>query len=669
MGVVNKMSETILPIGVRLLSEEAKLPVYSTTGAAGCDIFATEDFTVLPAYVDYQSDKELKRVNYYAQEEMAFWIKTQETVRKGIKKKYKKLIKKEEQKSKKRMLKDMYAVELSQVESEYQFRLFNGMLTEFMQKTQVKFGTYVTKVGIAFDIPEGSNIELEIRGRSGLAFKSEIMGFNGTLDEDYKGELAIKLWNLGTEPVHFKKGDRIAQGVFKKVIQADFLDPHRLPYNEEDKETIAKREDLGNIRKVERGEGWAGSTGLSDNGREVQGTVEYGIAESPPIKQVTNTEQEYFVQPPKEEKLYAFAPQNENDVDADSELIKITSEEAVSEIVQEVQEITEDDLPFKKEETVTQKQLAEEAQVAKNIAEYEKEVEQMVTEETVVTKETEGNVDKAKVIDELLKNEELIDAFILLDVAGKKNVNIHFADKVLLKLASTQKVEEQWIIDTNYYRTDGTLIELKLRVPKENKGDYSLVALFNSNTVEDGELSYNNLIVESTVAQVAVQYADSKEKTVYRQQEVGVSKTLDETNVLLGKLYVVVEEVEDLTNIESVEVNLKVKDDETDILFLKGFVRSVERVNKDEYTFDILFKLDGYSHINKSVVGGVLTLDTIKSLGAGIDSIYFSETTVNGSHSYREVVGEECNLRITSVGKLNKVEYNSQSANLNVPMK
>ncbi len=74
--------------------------------------------------------------------------------------------------------------------------------------------------GFAIALPEG--FEAQIRPRSGLAIKHGIGLINspGTIDSDYRGEIKIAVINLGTEPYTFRRGDRIAQMVIKKVYSA-----------------------------------------------------------------------------------------------------------------------------------------------------------------------------------------------------------------------------------------------------------------------------------------------------------------------------------------------------------------------------------------------------------------------------------------------------------------
>jgi dUTP pyrophosphatase len=74
--------------------------------------------------------------------------------------------------------------------------------------------------GLAVEIPPGH--EGSVRPRSGLAVKHGVGMVNapGTVDSDYRGELAVVLVNHGHEPVEFARGDRIAQLVIAPVVRA-----------------------------------------------------------------------------------------------------------------------------------------------------------------------------------------------------------------------------------------------------------------------------------------------------------------------------------------------------------------------------------------------------------------------------------------------------------------
>jgi len=101
---------------------------------------------------------------------------------------------------------------------------------------------HAVATGFAIAIPEG--YEVQVRPRSGLALKHGITCLNtpGTIDADYRGEVKVILANLGTEPFHIGRGDRIAQLVPAPVQRAWF-------------------EEVDALDETERGTGGFGSTG------------------------------------------------------------------------------------------------------------------------------------------------------------------------------------------------------------------------------------------------------------------------------------------------------------------------------------------------------------------------------------------------------------------------
>jgi dUTP pyrophosphatase len=100
---------------------------------------------------------------------------------------------------------------------------------DFYAINSIKIGPKCSGVvitGLAFEIPK--NYEIQARGRSGLAFNSDVIAHFGTIDESFKGELKIKLFNLGDKPLIINVGDRVAQGVFAPVVKADFYERNEL---------------------------------------------------------------------------------------------------------------------------------------------------------------------------------------------------------------------------------------------------------------------------------------------------------------------------------------------------------------------------------------------------------------------------------------------------------
>lgn len=66
----------------------------------------------------------------------------------------------------------------------------------------------VAKTGIALALPPG-HVGL-VADRSSLA-KRGIKTAGGIIDAGYRGEIHIVLWNISSEPIQLKRGERIAQ--------------------------------------------------------------------------------------------------------------------------------------------------------------------------------------------------------------------------------------------------------------------------------------------------------------------------------------------------------------------------------------------------------------------------------------------------------------------------
>lgn len=86
--------------------------------------------------------------------------------------------------------------------------------------------------GLTVELPGGT--EGQVRSRSGLAAKHGISVLNspGTIDEDYKGEIKVILYNASDSTFSVEKGDRIAQLVIAPVFK---LTGYTLDNTREDK--------------------------------------------------------------------------------------------------------------------------------------------------------------------------------------------------------------------------------------------------------------------------------------------------------------------------------------------------------------------------------------------------------------------------------------------------
>lgn len=94
---------------------------------------------------------------------------------------------------------------------------------------------------ICIELPKGTFGH--ILPRSGLALKNGIHVGAGVIDEDYRGNVGVLLFNLGNTPFVFKEGDRIAQLVIKSYENIGLVQKEKLDQSE-------------------RGNGGFGSTGV-----------------------------------------------------------------------------------------------------------------------------------------------------------------------------------------------------------------------------------------------------------------------------------------------------------------------------------------------------------------------------------------------------------------------
>lgn len=100
--------------------------------------------------------------------------------------------------------------------------------------------TKAIPTGLTFEVPE--KFELQVRPRSGLSLKTNLMVVLGTVDSDYRGEVKIICRNIGKDIIGFDAGTRLAQGVVVPVRQCWL-------------------EEVDSVSSTERGANGFGSTG------------------------------------------------------------------------------------------------------------------------------------------------------------------------------------------------------------------------------------------------------------------------------------------------------------------------------------------------------------------------------------------------------------------------
>jgi len=78
--------------------------------------------------------------------------------------------------------------------------------------------------GLIFSIPEGHSIRLH--PRSGLSFKNGIVLANceGIIDEDYKEEVFVPIYNISHKSFEIKHGDRICQAELVKDLRVELIE-------------------------------------------------------------------------------------------------------------------------------------------------------------------------------------------------------------------------------------------------------------------------------------------------------------------------------------------------------------------------------------------------------------------------------------------------------------
>jgi|SRR3989344_307770 len=97
------------------------------------------------------------------------------------------------------------------------------------------------KTGIKVAIPQG--YFGSIRDRSGLGFKEGLTTIGGVIDETYRGEIGVILFNTSKKPYKLTKNERVAQLIIQKYEKVD------IEYVDELDETNRSQEGFGSSGK------------------------------------------------------------------------------------------------------------------------------------------------------------------------------------------------------------------------------------------------------------------------------------------------------------------------------------------------------------------------------------------------------------------------------------
>ena len=112
------------------------------------------------------------------------------------------------------------------------------------QITIQPMGNAVIPTGVSIEVPEG--YMLEMKNKSGIAAKRQLLVGSCVIDRGYTGEIFVNLNNVGTESQIIEPGQKLAQGVFVKIAHPELI-------------IIETDQDL--YEKSDRQEGSLGSTG------------------------------------------------------------------------------------------------------------------------------------------------------------------------------------------------------------------------------------------------------------------------------------------------------------------------------------------------------------------------------------------------------------------------
>lgn len=117
----------------------------------------------------------------------------------------------------------------------------------------------IVPTGLIFELPR--NMEAQVRPRSGLAIKHGVTVLNspGTIDADYRGEVAVILINLGADPFVVARGERIAQMIVAPVARVKLRESKKLS-------------------ATKRGAGGFGSTGVKETPSHVKASKRKAVA-------------------------------------------------------------------------------------------------------------------------------------------------------------------------------------------------------------------------------------------------------------------------------------------------------------------------------------------------------------------------------------------------------
>lgn len=232
---------------IKIYSETGKVPEYKTSGASGFDLFTTisssnncqvftpNDIEEIDAFDDteeYIAKEFIEELMPFIDNDISYSIIGSINYIKSIQK--------------------AINNKLSEINktAEKNGGIKYGTLYDYMDDNNIEvaniilpFSHNIINTGCFVQIPDG--YEIQIRPRSGIGAKTNMIAHFGTIDSDYRGNIGIIINNPSPNSYIIFPNERLAQGVFAKVEQCEFK----------------KVKSIEELTKTDRGNGGFGSTG------------------------------------------------------------------------------------------------------------------------------------------------------------------------------------------------------------------------------------------------------------------------------------------------------------------------------------------------------------------------------------------------------------------------
>lgn len=232
---------------IKIYSETGKVPEYKTSGASGFDLFTTisssnncqvftpndiEEIDAFDGTEEYIAKEFIEELMPFINNDISYSIIGSINYIKSIQK--------------------AINNKLSEINktAEKNGGIKYGTLYDYMDDNNIEvaniilpFSHNIINTGCFVQIPDG--YEIQIRPRSGIGAKTNMIAHFGTIDSDYRGNIGIIINNPSPNSYIIFPNERLAQGVFAKVEQCEFK----------------KVKSIEELTKTDRGNGGFGSTG------------------------------------------------------------------------------------------------------------------------------------------------------------------------------------------------------------------------------------------------------------------------------------------------------------------------------------------------------------------------------------------------------------------------